>query len=197
MIAALNKQPRLPKYVIMLTDCDIILGTEFDYGLNQLLEEQLDWLIRQVNKAINRRRDDLKSKRPGAISSSFEPRVIWIKAINRPFCEDVNEKKIRATRAKFNAHLNRALQSERYMYLMEITSIDDMPTNFYNIRGQLSDGGKTQMWREIDTKLKKFDRHEIELRPTSSTAISFTENRRDNNSNSKERGPKSGNNRHY
>ena len=167
-ISALNKSPLLPKYVLIIPDCDIILGTKFDYGMSRLLEEQIDWLIRQLNKAIHRRCDDLKAKRPGAISSSFEPRVIWIKAINRPFDDDENTKKIRAAIGKYNNYLTRALVAEKYIYMsiMHIDSLDDLPANFFNLRGYMSDSGKTQMWREIDMKIKKFDRHEIHLKPS-------------------------------
>ena len=49
---------------------------------------------------------------------------------------------------------------------MQIDVPDDIPANFFNLRGYMADSGKIQMWKEIDTKIKKFDRHEILLRPS-------------------------------
>ena len=77
----LNTTAKLPKYVLMFPDMDIISDTDLDYGVMIILEEQLQWLFNQINKAMHRRCEDLKSKRGSAVLSTFEPRVIWVSMI--------------------------------------------------------------------------------------------------------------------
>ena len=82
LIEGFNEEPKIPKYILMIPDVDIIIGTQhFELGVFHLLEEQLQWLFTQVQKSITRRREDILSKRAGAVSSSFEPRVIWVSMI--------------------------------------------------------------------------------------------------------------------
>ena len=66
----LNTIVKLPKYVLMFPDMDIISDADLDYGVMVLLEEQLQWLFNQINKAIHRRHEDLKAKRGGTVSST-------------------------------------------------------------------------------------------------------------------------------
>ena len=37
--------------------------------------------------------------------------------------------------------------------------------NYFSPRGNLSNAGKSKMWHEIDRTMKKFNLHEIELKP--------------------------------
>ena len=86
-IDALNSTPKLPKYVLIIPDQDLMPGSKhLDYGVVHIMEQQLRWLFQQINKAIGRRREDLQSKHAGAIShSTYEPRIICIAMIDRPF----------------------------------------------------------------------------------------------------------------
>ena len=110
---------------------DIIQDTyPFNHGITLMLEEQLTWLVKQVNKYIIRHREDLKDKKPEALSSSFKPRVVWVKLVNPPDLNLEHIRKVRSVRARFNAHLNEILLPEKYMHIMAITDVYDHPEKF-------------------------------------------------------------------
>ena len=93
-IDGLNSNPKLPKYELMIIDADIIIGSNhLDYGIMHIIKEQLDWLFSKINKAIHRRQEDLKAKRGGAVSSSFEPRLIWVSMIQCPTGTTLKQRK--------------------------------------------------------------------------------------------------------
>ena len=86
LVAALNEKTILPKYILMVIDRDIIMDTEkVDRGYWLLIEDQIEWVQKQITKVLTRRREDLKYKRAGSLPDSTEPKVIWIKIINRPY----------------------------------------------------------------------------------------------------------------
>ena len=78
---------------------------------------------------------------------------------------------IQSARGCFNAHLNKILLSESNTYIMAVNSLDEYPDNYFNPRGELSNAGKEAYWKEISNKLKRFERKEIELKPTPPTVI--------------------------
>ena len=80
----LNKIHRVPKYLLVIPDKDILDTMNSELQAESNLDTQLEWLVNNVHRAITRRREDLKDKRPGAIASSFETMVIWVKMLDRP-----------------------------------------------------------------------------------------------------------------
>ena len=164
-INALNNRAFLPKYILFVIEDDIIQDTKpFDHGITHMLEKQLSWLLKQVNKYITRCRDDLHDKKLGALSSNFEPRVIWLKMIN-PLDLDIEHIcKARSVRARFNARMNNILISEKYMHIMAIMDVYDYPQKYFDNFEKLSTSGLSIFWKEVDRKLRKFDRRKLELR---------------------------------
>ena len=168
-VEGFNKHWLLPRYVIVIPDADVInsILETFDFGLEVLMEENLSWLFRQMNKVIERRRQDLMYKKPGAVAGSFEPRVIWVKMMNRPFDEESEvHMELKQIRAKFNSCLEELVRKERYMYIMnlnvfEIGNIEDI----FDSTGKLTREGKLSFWQELDSIFKRFDRQEIDLKP--------------------------------
>ena len=69
----------LPRYVIIMLDKDLInnIGL-FDYGESRSIEDTLKWLLININRVFELRKTDLLAKKVGAVSSSAEPRLIWV-----------------------------------------------------------------------------------------------------------------------
>ena len=54
-IEAINQEKKLPKYLIVIPDGDIIRDIEdFDYGANRFLAKQINWLVKNINLAVRR-----------------------------------------------------------------------------------------------------------------------------------------------
>ena len=164
VIEGLNSTPRLPKYIFLLPDSDIIEGTDhFNFGVMHMLQEQVMWLFAQLEKTVNRRRDDLKVKRPGAISmSTYEPHFIWIAMIDRPFTTDYRLKKILGLENRFNELLRNMVEKEKYHYIMHLQLPQSDP-QLFTCTGRLSSHGKNTFWSAFDELLCRFDAHRIEL----------------------------------
>ena len=164
-IEALNENTKLPRYVIMIPDWDIVRSTNFDYGATTMFEEMIGYLCKQINKCITRCRDDIMSKKPGALSSTFEPRVIWICMINRPIEDSKDMKELMIHRGKFNRTLDNNITKERYMYIMNINAFEEDSGNLLNANFHLTKEGKQEFWSEVSQQLKRFEYNEINLKP--------------------------------
>ena len=94
LVEALNKYPHLPKYILVLPDKDVIKSiNNWDYGTTTIIEKNLNWLIKQMAKAILSRRDDLHCKRPGSAPVDL-PLIIWIPMITRPYTSNQELKRL-------------------------------------------------------------------------------------------------------
>ena len=116
LMEGLNSTPKLPKYIFVVPDSDVIEDTAYyDFGVMLLLEEQLDWLFAQMEKYVTRRRDNLKEKRADSIlMSTHEPRFIWIAMIDRPFTTDYKLKRILDLKNRFNELHHSHVEHEKY-----------------------------------------------------------------------------------
>ena len=173
LVEGLNKYTQLPRYIFMIPDKDVITSClrDFDFGVNKILDDFLSYMFRQINKVIERRRIDLMYKRPGALPSSFEPRIIWVTMINRPFDDMINsDQEMRVCMTKFNSCLNDLIRRERYMYVMNLQKFQHQDAaNLFERNNplKLTKEGKLQFWQEIDFLLRKFENQEIDLKPVS------------------------------
>ena len=71
-IDRLNATPKLPKYVLIFPDEDIIRTMKhLDFRIMTMLEEQLKWLFDQLNKYSTHRCDDLRAMRIGAFEHYY------------------------------------------------------------------------------------------------------------------------------
>ena len=95
-------------------------GLRWNRNLKYNLEAQLKWLISNVDKVVRRRREDLKSKRSGALACSFEPMIVWVKMFKRPEIATNEDNYIKAVNMCdiFNYILEEHLVSEHHMYIL-------------------------------------------------------------------------------
>ena len=170
-IEGLNQKQKLPKYVLMIADSDIITHTEkstdiFDFGATIIFEDIMKELFKQLNKAIDRRRTNIIYKCPGALGSTFEPRLIWIKPIKRPYDPQDSKQAARAVlRTKFGSCLDNLISDECYMYIMTLEEFESDSRNLFDANFNMTNTGKIVFWNEINSQMRKFERSEIELKP--------------------------------
>ena len=154
--AGLNdiKPPHLPRYVLIFLDKDLIqnLGI-FDFGVSRAIEDMLKWLLVNINNIIEVRKSDLAKKRPGALSTSSEPRLVWIQMIKRP--EASLNKEIYSLSCKFNTILEDVISGDKRSHILKV-HIETNETNFDRF-GMITPSGLRTYWKTIDTTMKEFD----------------------------------------
>ena len=165
LATGLNERIRLPKYVILCPDLDPLKTIKFDDN-KQHVPYQLcaNWLITEVDKFFTTRKENLKDRRLGAVSG--DTRFIWVNIVNRPLIKNHPERErssYLAGRTKFNTALNDLVAVQRFHHAMTVNGLTEM--QHFTHLGNLSSYGQEHYWKQIDNVFKKFDRHEINLKP--------------------------------
>ena len=163
-IKALNLQVRLPRFLVLAPDKDIVDDIDqFDEETPDLIRANLNWLIRQINMVVTRRKTELADKKPGAIYSS-DPKVIYIKMTRCPmqFKDGSRMDKIISTRSTFNKILCELLAEHDQRILGVKTCAS---TDCYDLFGEFNQRGKSYYWREVNDLIEKFDKKKIQLLP--------------------------------
>ena len=95
----------------------------------------------------------------GAVADG-EPKVIWVKMINRHAEYD----KVLSIRTRFNNILEELIVDRRYHHVMDVNAALDH-ANCFSPRNRLSPEGETRFWREIDQQIERFEYKKISLKP--------------------------------
>ena len=78
-----ENRKHLPGTIVIIPDWDIVKNLDkISYGISQVLEIILNWLIKEIDRAIQTSKDDLLKQKAGTIRYG-DPRILWIKMINR------------------------------------------------------------------------------------------------------------------
>ena len=164
IIEGFNRCVKLPRYIFIILDKNLIEAAVFykyDYGVKKMLERWMRWLSRTLDRYIETRKQDLISKRPGAVSA-HEPKIIWIKMIDRPHVQRGDPRfKVYSQRNKFNDLLDELATNKRNNHVLNVESLE--ADRHFTRPGELNEFGALQYWKEIDYYFKKFDRREINL----------------------------------
>ena len=166
---------RLPRYIIIMPDQDLIIGSaeHQDYSILTILEGQLSWLIKQFKKYLTRRREDLRDKRPGALDSTFTPKLVWVKMIDlsAPARNNYQLRKVQALRKRFNALLDDLLIAEHFMYIIYVHKFDADDRNVHFLpSGELSQISQMAFWTYINRQIQQLDLNEDDFLPKGQTA---------------------------
>ena len=130
-----------------------------DFGVATCLKKILRYLVKEINKYVDARFEDLYRKKSGTVNKG-EPRIIWVKMINRTTLKDDYIMKLRT---KYNEILEEVLFEEGHTYIIELISLND--DKFFSSSGELLADGRIQYWKEIDHIIKEFDIKKISLLP--------------------------------
>ena len=167
VVEGFNQNVRMPRYVIMILDCDIIIHTDFfSYGVKPIFEAEMQWLMRNLDRAISTRREELKEKCAGAVG--HDAKVIWIAMIPRPYIKGHPIRFFNNTvnlRLKFNDVVKENLVGRKNHFWMEHHRDHFHDYQDYDHLGRLSHVGKIHYWRFVNTQLRKFEKGEISLLP--------------------------------
>ena len=150
MIKGLNEHIRLPKFIMIMCDIDV-LNTIcfFNKGMPVAFEKCISWFIKQVDQSLETRKENMYRKRPGSVSG--QTRIIWVHIINRPIIRNHPDKirnKVLAGRNRYNITLNDIVADTRYHHTLIVGRLDEI--GFFTNLGNLNDDGAREYWREID-----------------------------------------------
>ena len=164
IIKALNTRSRLPRFLVIILDQDLITDVAiYDFKATKQIKKALNWLMRQIDMIVRRKQLEIYDRKPGALTNT-DPALIFVKMIRkgRFFPQGSRLKNICMLRPKFNAVLAE-LVAARNCYIMSIESCST--EECFDTFGKLTKKGKTRFWHEIDELLEKFDKGKISLRP--------------------------------
>ena len=174
LIEALNENDRLPRHLIVLMDKDIINDLQnFEFGATKNLANMVNWLTRQIDIFIRRKRLQIMEKKPGAVTGN-NPKVIYVTMIRHQerFSRSSRMASICTFRRKFNEMLNEAAAREN-AYVMNLHACTTL--DHFDRQGNLSSWGKSAFWYEVDDTIERFDRRDpkYKLLPQSRAEAKF------------------------
>ena len=129
-INALNQGRCLPRFLLIILDKDVIEDVNvFDYGAAKELLKNVQWLIRQINIEITRKRAEITDAKPGALYST-NPKVVLLSMIRRPlhFPSRSRMENVVSLCTKFNDALNEV--AEKYEYSILTVDACDSENHF-------------------------------------------------------------------
>ena len=162
-VEALNNRLKLPKYVFFVPDYNILKHIHAAQNNGLDITTCIEWLLKNIENFTSRREFQLFERRPGALLPGG-PKFVWVKMFKRP--EDLVGQNIPPEfklRNKFNNALESILAqgSSHFEHLILSIDIGEEFTNF----GSLTSSGKDRFWIELNTCLKKYELHQINLKP--------------------------------
>ena len=141
-----EKDARLPKYLIVTLDQDIIrdLTDIHNFEAHKVLSAIIDWVVWQLNMIVRRKRVDLWEKKPGSLSC-VETNVIFVKMLCRigSFHQGSTMQGVCSLHPKFNDALNDAV-AKIEPRVMTINSCNTY--GHFDKKGDLSQRGRIDFW---------------------------------------------------
>ena len=159
----METEPLLPKYILIFIGKDLIQNAHvFDYGMAETFKDILKWLLINIDRTLEVRKEDLYYRRPGAVSQSSEPCLIWVQMLRRP--DHSTNKAIYSLSRKFNNVLDEVVSRNRHSHVLT-PMVNHTSANF-EYSGHISLVGKEEFWWNMDCQIRNFDHYKTELRPT-------------------------------
>ena len=166
---ALNDAEKLPRLIIVAPDWDLINYINIEhFEADAVINEVLAWILMNMKRAIKSKQDFLLKKRAGAVAEN-EPKLIWVKMINRfgsTTKYDRSNAKLRALalKGKFNRILEDRLADEQSHYIMDVNmAVND--GQFFTPLNELNGDGRVRYWEEFIEQIKLFDFKQLTLKP--------------------------------
>ena len=161
-IDALNANAHLPDLVLVIPDGDLLKNLKVQNNCSAMtIGASLHYLIKQMDIVTQRRKQDLNTKRPGALKVA-STKFIWVRMLRRPPNDSPRKADIFALRGKFNTILEqRLLDGDAANH--HIISID-VPAEDFDFSGLLTETGKRYFWKELDKGLQRFLNNDITLK---------------------------------
>ena len=192
LIKALNDAEKLPKAVIIIPDWDLIRYINFvECNAEVIFEDLLDWIITNMKRAVQSKRDYLLKKRAGAVMDN-DPQIIWVKMINWFGCtphgtRGTEQLRLLAQKGKFNRVLEDLLAKEHNHFIMDV-NVAVHEAKYFSANNELSGDGRVRYWEEIIEQIQLFDFKKLSLKPLRKDAVQhrFKQNSFDQHWNSRQ-----------
>ena len=162
LVEAMNKEIKLPRYILIIPDKDILEDAKFDnYKVIELMEQIVRYLANEMYGNIETRKEDLYCKKAGSLLPA-EPRIVWVKMLVRPFIQNAKKYVFPYTK-RFNEVLNDLVRRKKHSHILEV----NMPQNtaMFDVVGNLTNDGMEIFWQEIMQSMKSLDKGETDLQP--------------------------------
>ena len=145
MVKAINKTPRLPRFIIFTLDDDMIEFLNYrNYGVSTLYGSWLEWLLKEIDSAIQTRYSQL----PAKSRNKDEPQIYWVMA---PYHKEFTDGEMRS---KFNHCLESVIKMYGNMRLIRLKEIWNQFDTKLVINGRISSLGFTKYWKAVDAAVK-------------------------------------------
>ena len=159
----LTKNYQLPRFIIVIPEADILKHINyFSYGISTIIGKCLNWIITEMERVVDARKDELRRKNPGAVAPN-EPKIIWVAMMNRPH---ISYNDMMSVCTKYNKILRDLLAIERNHYFLDFSNKMQQPANFLP-SNRITARGKEMFWNELDLNIERFDCYKIKLHPDS------------------------------
>ena len=153
-ISALNENTKLPKFLVVIPDDEVIRMLNYTgYGVKVMLGKCIHWMMGQIDKEIDDRKEALALHRPGALTPG-EPKVLWVKALERP-----RRDRFELVRDKWNATLEQTIEQAGgdVHHVISPTPYEGSQRNLFDINNNISHEGRVSFWRCFSENIRKFD----------------------------------------
>ena len=161
LIEAINEKTKLLRFVVVVPDADILRFINFfSTCVSMITGKCLNWIINCMERIIDARKNEFRKKKPGSIAPN-EPKIIWVKMLDRPN-KEFND--LLSVRDKYNSILEDLLSTRCNHYIMDVNEEVCHPLH-YTFHNTLNDRGKNVFWEIIDCQIEEFDYHKAILRP--------------------------------
>ena len=161
LVDAMNEYKRLPKYIVMVPDKDLLTQINWSSGSSIIIGASLYHVIRQQDIYIERCRSEIAKRKPGALLEECYPKIVWICMLRRPL--NLSATGAFQLRGKFNSILEDRLldgnAANHYIMSIEVMAQD------FDLSGNLTSAGKASFWLEAIRAMEKFGNDDITLRP--------------------------------
>ena len=145
VIKATNELEKLPRIILLILDWDILRYFEHtSFGVMEITKKVVKWMVNTIKKAIEAKRDRLQKLHLGAMVAN-EPKIIWVKMINRLAAYD----KVLTVRRKFNMALENVLAKCSNQYLKDLHPAMNN-ANLFTAPNYLNGDGCAVYWQELN-----------------------------------------------
>ena len=159
-IKSLSNAKKMPKIVIFVPDWDILQYLNFyENGAREMTARILSWVVTNATRVVQSKKDSLSHRKPGAVSDS-QPKMLWVKMINRHGEFD----RALTARVRFNCALEDTIAGKKLQFILDVNQAVNS-ANCFGPRNLLNGDGMLKFWHEIDGLVKIFDADESQFIP--------------------------------
>ena len=174
LITALNESTKLPRLLLMIPEADFLHQINIiNSGKSPIIGKCFEYLVSNVEKAIQRKKEELRHKKPGAVMAN-KPKILWLTLIHRQgYVDAAYQAAVKAC----NAIMEEVLSTKRNHFILKLDNfLEEIP--YFTSNNDLTGTGKVKFWRSINKVVEGFDKYEVSLRPISQAEKELMEKRK-------------------